>query len=84
MDISQNPAMQPRQFYSTLFSRYFLHPVFIFLLDTLTLKRSDTQAGLCSTGFLCLENGGRDTKTEKGVRRSHGMREKGLESVEVN
>lgn len=76
MDISQNLAMQPRQFCLTLFCCYFLCPIFIFLLDILTLKWSDTQAGFSSTCFLCLEEGGGDIKTEKGVRRSDGKRKK--------
>lgn len=51
-----------------------IYAIFIFLLDTLSLKWSETQAGFSSTCFLCLEEGCRDIKTEKGVRRSDGKR----------
>lgn len=86
MDISQNPvcAATPILFCFVLFC-YFLYPIFILLLDTLTLKWSDTQAGLSSTCFLCLEEGGRDIKAERRVRRSDPKRgKKRFERVGVN
>lgn len=47
----------------------------MFLLDTLTLKWSDTQAKFFSAGFLCLEEGGQGYKNRErgdGVTRNEG------------
>lgn len=71
--------MQPRQFCFTLFCCYFLYAIFILLLDTLTLKWSETQAAFSST-FPVFGGGVRGYKNrERGekVRRKEGKKEVG-------